>query len=157
MQNKRLWIIVTILSVMVVCWGVGWVFLQPPSPAQPIDSLQAVIMEHIEYLPEVFRAHESYNGQLHNDSNAIFIYRYSPSMCAPCYLEDLLELDEFSKTIDRSRILVLPAYSTNDRSSRARIFSETRGLALMLHIIPMSRFIITADRYVYFASAGFFS
>ena len=30
------------------------------------------------------------------------------------------------------------------------------NMALMLHIVPMNRFMITADRYVYFASAGLF-
>jgi len=29
-------------------------------------------------------------------------------------------------------------------------------MALMLHIVPMARFMITADRYVYLASAGLF-
>ncbi|MDR2040317.1 MAG: hypothetical protein LBQ60_20565 [Bacteroidales bacterium] len=30
------------------------------------------------------------------------------------------------------------------------------NMALMLHVVPMSRFMITADRYVYLASAGLF-
>ncbi len=127
MQNKHLWIVVTVLSTVVICWGL-WIMLKPRSAAQPAELLQGILMEHIEYLPGVYRAHENYAGQLQNDTCAVLIYRYSQNTCAPCFLEDLSDLGEFCKTIGRDNVMVLPAYPSNDRNSRMKMNSEINGL-----------------------------
>jgi hypothetical protein len=126
-QNKHLWVTVAALSAIVVCWGL-WTMLKPYSTARPAESLQGILMEHIEYLPEVYHAHENYAGRMHNDTCAVLVYRYSSGMCNPCYQDDLMDLKEFIKTIDRNKALVLPAYPSNDRRSRMQMNSETNGL-----------------------------
>jgi hypothetical protein len=102
--------------------------LKPNKAAQPSESLQNILMEHIERLPEVYRAHESYAGQVHDDTCAMLVYRYSSTMCNPCYQEDLMNLREFIETTGRNRVLVLPAYPLNDRRSRMQINSEPQGI-----------------------------
>ena len=63
-----------------------WVMLKPPSATQSTESLQEILMDHIAYQTEVHRAHEKYAAQLHGDTCAILIYRYSHGTCSPCYL-----------------------------------------------------------------------
>ena len=64
---------VAALSVAVLCWGV-WIMFKPRTAAQPAESLQNVLIEHIEYLPEVYRAHENYADSIRNDTAAILVY-----------------------------------------------------------------------------------
>ena len=99
---------------------------KPHAPAQPSESLQGVLMNHIEYLPEVYRAHEKYSGLLQNDT-CVLIYRYSSNMCTSCYLDDLMDLKDFFEGIEKNRVLILPAYPPNDRRGRMQINSETNG------------------------------
>lgn len=127
MRNIHLWITITVLSAAVICWGL-WIMFKPHSAAHSDELLQNVLMEHIEYLPQVYRAHENYAEQLHNDTCAVLIYRYSSGMCTPCYRDDLMDLKEFVETIGRDRVLVLPAYPSNDRRSRMQVNSVTNGL-----------------------------
>ncbi|MDR2040316.1 MAG: hypothetical protein LBQ60_20560 [Bacteroidales bacterium] len=126
MQNKRLFVVIVALSATIICFGLG-VMIKPRTTAQPAESLQSILMEHIEYSPEVYRAHENYAGQLYNDT-IMLIYRYSSRMCTPCYQDDLIDLKEFIEIICRNVVLVLPAYPSNDRRSHIRINSETQGL-----------------------------
>jgi len=114
---------IAVLSVAVTCWGL-WNMLKPQTTTKPAESLKGILMEHIKYLPEVYQAHECYSKQLHNDTCALFIYRYYPSGCSPCYLDDLSELKLFQKTIGRDVVLALPAYANNDRNSRVRMVNE---------------------------------
>jgi hypothetical protein len=128
MRNKYLWITVATLGAVVICWGL-WVMLKPQmATGQPAGSLQNILLEHIEYLPEVYRAHENYAGQLQNDS-CVLIFRYSSNMCVSCYQDDLMDLREFIKVMGRHTVLVLPAYPFGDRKSRTRMNSETNGLS----------------------------
>ena len=90
-QNKHLWITIASLSIIVLCWGL-WILLKPDSTAQPAESLQGILMDHIKYMPEVYRAHEDYSNRLHDDTCAILIYRYTPNVCNSCYLEDLFDI-----------------------------------------------------------------
>jgi len=117
---------VATISSVVLCCGL-WIKTKPQASGQPAESIQGILMEHIEYLPEVYRAHENYVNCLHEDTCAVLIYRYSSSGCSPCYMDDLSELKEFRKAIGKDITLVLPAYPTNDRNSRIRMANETMG------------------------------
>jgi hypothetical protein len=98
-----------------------------PHAVQPAESLQGILFDHVEYLPEVYRAHENYAQKLHDDTCAVLVYRYSPNMCNSCYQEDLIDLKEFKEAVGRDIALVLPAYFSNDRRNRALLHSETAG------------------------------
>ncbi len=117
---------IAVLSAAVIGWGL-WVMFKPHVVAQPAESLQNTLFDHVKSMSEVYYAHENYAQRLHNDTCAILVYRYTPNMCNSCYLEDLFELKEFQKDIGRDVILVLPAYSSNDRSNRIRMANETEG------------------------------
>jgi len=57
MQNKRLWMMIVVLSAVVTCCGL-WVMFKPQPAAKPAaESLQGFLMEHVKYLPEVYHAH----------------------------------------------------------------------------------------------------
>ena len=132
MLNERLWVMVAVVSVLVTCWGLWALFKpQPHFPDQFSGllpgSLHGVVMEHVEHLPDVYRAHDSYAQRLHDDTCTILIYRYSPGGCSPCFLEDLADLKEFLKRIGKDIALVLPAYPADDRNTRIRLTHEMEG------------------------------
>lgn len=114
------------LCAVVMCWGF-WVMFKPHSAVQPADSLQGILFDHIERLPEVYSTHQSYTQRLRDDTCAILIYRYSPNMCNACYQEDLFNLRDFQETIGREKVLVLPAHPVHDRGSRVQMNSEMEG------------------------------
>jgi len=125
MQNKRILIIIAALSVLVVCFGL-WVISKPNNTTRRLRaSLQTILIDHVLYIPKAYHVHDNYTEQL---LNRTLIYRYSQNSCAPCYLEDIFELDELGKIIGRDNMLILPAYTEYDRNSRITINSEVRGL-----------------------------
>jgi len=113
-------LIISTLCALVMCWG-GWVLFKQRIESHPAE------LNYEDHLQEVVRAHENYSARLNVDTCTILIYRYSFAMCSPCYQEDMYELYEFSKTIDRNKVLTLPAYSSNDRYSLMRIKSEIKN------------------------------
>ena len=119
---------VAVMSVAVTVLGL-WALRkpQPRSLEQTTGSLQGVLLDHVEYLPEIYRAHEDYSVFLHNDTSATLIYRYAPGGCSPCYLDDLTLMREFRQTMDKDFTLALPAYPANDRNTRIQIAHETEG------------------------------
>ena len=117
---------VATLSVVILFCGL-WVMFKPDTAEQSAESLQGILMEHIEYLPEVYRAHDNYANCLYKDTCAVLVYRYSSGWCSSCYLDDLADLKDFRKTIGWDMALVLPAYPINDRNSRIQMYNETTG------------------------------
>ena len=139
------------MSAGVIFWGI-WILFKQQQVVQPSDSIQSILITHIKYFHEVYRAHESYTELLHEDTCLLLIYRYSNRACSPCYLEDLYELDEFSKTIERDKVLVLPAYPSNDRINQIRLYNETRGLNYRnIHTDSMSLPVRNGEDMRYFA------
>jgi hypothetical protein len=51
MRIKYLWITAVAVITTVICRGL-WFTLEPRTTTQPAESLQSILMEHIEYLPE---------------------------------------------------------------------------------------------------------
>ena len=94
-NNRLLWVIIA-MSVLSMGWGL-WALHQPHP--QSTEWLQEILLDHIQYMPEVYRAHESYAAQLHEDTCIMLIYRYSYTTCNICYIEDLSELRDLSKSI----------------------------------------------------------
>jgi len=121
------WAMVAALSVIVLGCGL-WVILKQPPKAKRSTQLpqSSILMEHVAFTPQVYKAHGFYPEQLHNEASPIIVYRYSPAGCSPCYHEDLFELEEFGNTIGIDKILVLPSYSAYDRNSRIQISNEIR-------------------------------
>jgi len=125
-KEKHFWIIVISIIAIIICWGLRVMF-KPNLAAQPAESLQRILFDHIKNFPEVYQAHENYSQQLKNDTCSVLIYRYSSNMCS-CYQDDLMDLYEFIESIGIDKALILPAYPFNDSRSRIRINSETKGL-----------------------------
>ena len=104
-KNKRLWVMICTFGVVVIIWW-GWKISKPSTSQNVSLSLHRILMEHIEYLPDVYRAHDKHFVRLYNDSNKAFIFRYSPGGCSPCYFEDLNELRDFQKSIGKDIALL---------------------------------------------------